>query len=81
MKLGKLFYLPSYLTQIYSYGEYQLEIEINDWNVIQDICGIVDSDEEEADSEKTKKKSIDEPLKALRDIEEEDDRSYTSSQP
>jgi hypothetical protein len=53
LKPRKLSYLPSYLAQLYLYGECQLETEINDKNVIRDIYGIADSDEEESNSEKT----------------------------
>jgi hypothetical protein len=78
---GKLSYLPSYLAQLYSYRECQLEIEINDINVIRDIYGIADSDEEEFDSEKTEEGSTDESSKADSEMEEGDDGFHTGSQP
>jgi hypothetical protein len=81
LKLGKLSYLPSYLAQLYSYGECQLETEINDKNVIQNIYGIADSDEEKFDSEKTEEGSTEESSKADSEMKEGDDGFHTRSQP
>jgi hypothetical protein len=81
LKPGKLSYLPSYLAQLYSYGECQLETKINDRNVIWDIYGIADSDEEESDSEKIEEGSTEESSKADSKMEEGDDGFHTGSQP
>jgi hypothetical protein len=79
LKPGKFSYLPSYLAQLYSYEECQLETKINDKNVIRDIYGIADSDEEESDSKKTEEGSIEESSKAASEMEEGDDGFHTGS--
>jgi hypothetical protein len=40
----KLFFLPSYLAQLYAYAECKLEIEIDDKDIINELYGTEDED-------------------------------------
>jgi hypothetical protein len=76
LKVDKLFFLPSYLAQLYAYAKYKLEIEIDDKNIIKELYGTKDenvlTDEEEASSETTDDGSTEVPLEASSDTEEGD---------
>jgi hypothetical protein len=82
LKADKLFFLPSYLAQLYAYAKCKLEIEINDIDIIKELYGIEDeeylTDKKEAGSEKIEGRSTEIPLKASGDTEEGDQSDYMS---
>jgi hypothetical protein len=83
LKVDKLFFLPSYLAQLYAYAKYKLEIEIDDRDVIKKLYGTKDEDvlthKEEASSEMIEEGSNEVPLEASGDTEEGDQSDYVSS--
>jgi hypothetical protein len=83
LKADKLFFLPSYLAQLYAYAKCKLEIEIDDRDAIKELYGTEDEDvltnKEEASSETTEEGSIEVPLEASGDTEEGDQSDYVSS--
>ncbi len=82
----KLCYLPSYLAQLYAYGDYQLVIERHHRvlvrRVIKEVYGTSEDEltnEEKATYEETEEESIEVPLEDYGEIERGDQSFYMSS--